>query len=271
MLKTIPPSSPVLKEHIECFYMYSVDSDSKLTYLAFPHCNTGLSFFKGVVIQRNYPHIILSESVSKKISMELLGKYNSPLLIDYTGPLQELSIIFKPLGINRFFRQNYQSIAPHFSQELINESWSNFGEQLTFTEADLPDLESFLLSQYEATPELIPIQKALSLLNDSNEKRAIVEIANELGFNLKTFQRYFNKHIGCSPIEYRRICRFRNSLTSKFNNSELKNFTDITYEEGYFDQSYLIKEFRKLTGHNPKEFFKATSKVDGDKIIWEIK
>jgi YesN/AraC family two-component response regulator len=55
------------------------------------------------------------------------------------------------------------------------------------------------------------------------------------------------------------------------NSAEWKNLTDITYEVGYYDQSYLIKEFRKITNHNPKDFFKSTSKVDGDKIIWEIK
>lgn len=244
---------------------------STFRYVAFPHFNTGLSFFKGATIFRNYPQITITESEPKGIQIELLGKYNSPLLIDFKGKIQEVSIIFKPLGINRFFRENYQSIAPHFSQELLHETWKSFGNQLTFTASDLPDLESFLLSQYEATPELHPIQKALSMLNDSNEKRAVAEIANELGFNLKTFQRYFNKYMGCSPTEYRRISRFRNSLTNKFNSSELKNFTDITYEEGYYDQSYLIKEFRKLTNHNPKDFFKLTSKVDGDKIVWELK
>ena len=33
----------------------------------------------------------------------------------------------------------------------------------------------------------------------------------------------------------------------------------------------IIKEFRKLTNHNPKDFFKVTNKVDGDKLVWEIK
>jgi len=61
------------------------------------------------------------------------------------------------------------------------------------------------------------------------------------------------------------------SLANKLNNAQLKNLTEITYEEGYYDQSYLIKEFRKITNHNPKDFFKSASKVDGDKIIWEIK
>jgi len=77
--------------------------------------------------------------------------------------------------------------------------------------------------------------------------------------------------MGCSPVEYRRICRFRSSLTNRLNNSHFKNLTEISYEEGFYDQSNFIKEFKKITNHNPKDFFKTTSIIDGDKIIWEIK
>ena len=188
-----------------------------------------------------------------------------------TKDFPEISIIFKPLGINRFIKDNYQSIAPNFTQEFTNSVWRHFGEDLFTGEDDLSKLESFLLSQFSENQDLIAIEESLKLLEKGNEQTTIDTIAAKVGLNLKTFQRHFNKHMGCSPIEYRRICRFRNSLNSKHNSFELKNLTDITYEEGYYDQSYFIKEFRKLTNHNPKDFFKATSKVDGDKIVWELK
>jgi AraC-like DNA-binding protein len=124
---------------------------------------------------------------------------------------------------------------------------------------------------YFDNPALYSIENSLTFLENSNEQISIADFANKVGLNLKTFQRHFQKHMGCSPVEYRRICRFRNSLTNKLNNTLLKNLTEISYEEGYYDQSYLIKEFRKITNHNPKDFFKSASKVDGDKIIWEIK
>ena len=72
-------------------------------------------------------------------------------------------------------------------------------------------------------------------------------------------------------MQYRRICRFRSAISNKLNSNQWKNLTELTYDEGFYDQSYLIKEFRKITNHNPNDFFKSTSKVDGDKIIWEIK
>jgi AraC-like DNA-binding protein len=271
VIKTISPSSPMLKKYIECFYFYEGKSNSTFSYVAFPHFNTGLSFFKGASVHRQNWSLQISENTDKGVHIEILGKYTTPVLIEYKGQMSEISIVFKPAGLNRFFKDNYFSLAPKFSQALNNTVWSKFGNSLFSSEDDISKIESFLLSQFFDNPALSSIENSLRLLENSNEQFSIADIANKVGLNLKTFQRHFQKQMGCSPVEYRRICRFRSSLTNKLKNTQLKNLTKITYEEGYYDQSYLIKEFRKITNHNPKDFFKSTSKVDGDKIIWEIK
>lgn len=270
MIKTIVPTSPLLGKYIECFYIYEGKSNSNLRYVAFPHYNTGLSFFKGATVQRQNWSVQISENTSVGVHIEILGKYVTPVLIEYKGQLKEISVVFKPLGLNQFISDTYLAIAPKFSQRLINSDWSRFAENLFLDDNDIIKLESFLISQFSEHSELLPVQESLSWLENSNDQTSISDLAEFVGLNLKTFQRHFKKHMGCSPIEYRRICRFRNSLNNKLNSAQLKNLTDLTYEAGYFDQSYFIKEFRKLTNHSPKDFFKATSKVDGDKIVWEI-
>jgi AraC-like DNA-binding protein len=192
-------------------------------------------------------------------------------LLEYKGQLKEISVVFKPAGLNRFFKDNYLSLAPKFSQALTNDVWGQFGESLFSSDDDINKIESFLLSQFWDNQELSNIENSLTLLENSNEQISIPEIASKVGLNLKTFQRHFQKHMGCSPVEYRRICRFRSAISNKLNSNQWKNLTELTYDEGFYDQSYLIKEFRKITNHNPNDFFKSTSKVDGDKIIWEIK
>jgi AraC-like DNA-binding protein len=271
LIKTIAPSSPILEKYIECFYIYKGESNSVFSYVAFPHFNTGLSFFKGVSVHRKNWSLQIFGNTDNGVHIEILGKYTIPVFIEYKGAMSEISIVFKPAGLNRFFKDNYLSLAPKFSQALINREWSKFGETLFSSDDDISKIESFLLSQFFDNPAISSIEKSLRLLENSNDQFSIADIANKVGLNLKTFQRHFKKHMGCSPVEYRRIFRFRSSLTNKLKNSQLKNLTEITHEEGYYDQSYLIKEFRKITNHNPKDFFKSTSKVDGDKIIWEIK
>ena len=271
MIKTIAPSSPILKKYIECFYIYEGKPNSTFKYVAFPHFNTGLSFFKGASVHRQNRSLQISEKKDVGVHIEILGKYTTPVLLEYKGQLREISMVFKPAGLNRFFKDNYLSLAPNFSQELKNDVWGQFGESLFSSDDEISKIESFLLSQFCDNQEVSSIENSLMLLENNNEQISISDIAIKVGLNLKTFQRHFQKHMGCSPVEYRRIYRFRSSLTNKLNNTQLKNLTEITYEEGYYDQSYLIKEFRKITNHNPKDFFKSTSKVDGDKIIWEIK
>jgi AraC-like DNA-binding protein len=271
VIKTIAPSSPILKKYIECFYLYEGNPTTKFSYVAFPHFNTGISFFKGASFQRQHSSIEILESKDGGVHIEILGKYTRPVFIAYTGKIQEISIVFKPLGLNRFIREIYQSIAPNFSQEFTNNIWKDFGNKMFLGDDDLSNLESFLVSQFSDNQELYSIEESLKILENSNDKTSIADLAVKLGYNLKTFQRHFKKHMGCSPVEFRRICRFRNSLTKKLDSVQIKNLTEITYDGGYFDQSYFIKEFRKLTNHNPKNFFKAASKVDGDRIVWEIK
>lgn len=271
MIKTIVPSSPILKKYIECFYMYEGKPNSIFRYVAFPHFNTGLTFFKGASVHRQNWSLHISGNTDVGVKIELLGKYTTPVFLEYKGQLREISIIFKPAGLNRFFKDNYLSLAPKFSQELINDVWSQFGESLFSGNDDISKIESFLLSQFCDNQDLSSIENSLTLLENGNEKISIPDIASKVGLNLKTFQRHFQKHMGCSPVEYRRICRFRSSLRNKLNSSQWKNLTELTYDEGFYDQSYFIKEFRKITNHNPKDFFKSASKVDGDKIIWEIK
>ncbi|MCZ2473136.1 helix-turn-helix transcriptional regulator [Aquirufa ecclesiirivi] len=271
MIKTIAPISPILSKYIECFYIYEGKFNSVFSYVAFPHFNTGLSFFKGASVHRQNWSLQISENTDVGVHIEILGKYVKPVFLEYKGQLKEISIVFKPVGLNRFFKDNYLSLAPKFSQELKNDIWCKFGENLFSSDDDISKIESFLLSQFCDNQEVSSIENSLKLLENSNEQISISDIANKAGLNLKTFQRQFQKHMGCSPVEYRRIYRFRSTLTNKLNSTQIKNLTEITYEEGYYDQSYLIKEFRKITNHNPKDFFKSTSKVDGDKIIWEIK
>jgi AraC-like DNA-binding protein len=270
VIKTYVPESPFLQNYIECFYVFHCESPFQFRYLAFPHYNCGLSFFKGVDIQRNHFQINLVESSNLKVQIELLGKYINPLIIQYSGKIQEISIVFKPLGINRFFRENYHSIAPNFAQEYKKIEWQLFGDKLFTCENKIKILEEFLLSEFKEENEIRNLETSLSILENLDENYSMTEIADKLGYNLKTFQRHFTKHMGCSPIDYRRIFRFRNSIEAKLYAKELKSLTDITFENNYFDQSHFIKEFKRLTNHNPKKFFKNVSQIDGEKIVWEI-
>lgn len=263
------PQSDLLKKYIDCFYVLQNHSQSTYSYIAFPHYYTCLSLIKGAVISSSKYQMDISEYVKDNVCIVFTGKYVSPVKINYAGRFQEISIIFKPFGINRFIKNIVQNVDTQHYELIQNEEWQAFANQLKFDTDGLQNLEAFLITQFQEDVELLKLQPAIALLEDLKNSMPIPDIANRLGYTTKTFQRHFIKYMGCTPVVYRRIYRFRHAIDSKYNDITLKSLTELTYESGYFDQSYLIKEFQKLTHHNPKDFFKESKPIDG-KIIWKL-
>jgi AraC-like DNA-binding protein len=261
-----------LQRYVDVFYIYETEQPARITYLAFPHINTAISFFKGASITRNDLHITINEDRSaKNTCVEILGKYTKPVVVDFNGVFEEVAVIFKPLGVNRFIKGSLRQLAPAYSQSFSDKTWTAFGELLFEAENKIERLESFLLAQLNNHEEFAAIENSLMYLEDTETVYSMGQIADSLGMNMKTFQRHFTKHLACSPAQYKRIARFRNALHSGIMERELKSLTRISYDNNYFDQSYFIKEFKRLTNLNPKKFFRQISVLDDDKIVWEIK
>ena len=104
---------------------------------------------------------------------------------------------------------------------------------------------------------------------DSNY--SIDKIATLCHITLKTFQRNFTKHLACSPVEYKRIARFRHSLQIKLISNEIETLTSVSNDSNYYDQSYFIREFKKLTQLNPKSFFNSITALEEKKVVWKVK
>ncbi len=111
------------------------------------------------------------------------------------------------------------------------------------------------------------LQKAINLLSDFDIEYSIEEIAKRLCMNNRSFNRMFNKHLGISPIGFRKIARFRHSLKNKLFKDQFKTLTEIGYESNYYDQSYFHKMYKKITGQNPFKFFSSIEKLADDQLI----
>jgi AraC-like DNA-binding protein len=240
------------------------------SYLAFPHTVSAISFFKGVDIARNDFQIKVDAATGADNKVDILGRFTRPVLLHYEGNFEEITIIFKPLGVNRFIKDDLLSVAPSYSQLYHNEEWLKFSELLFSVSNPIEELEKFLLSCFYDRLALKKIETALACFENPATDFSVPDVAALLCMNLKSFQRLFTKHMSCSPSDYKRIARFRNSMHSKLYSTEMKSLTSICYENNYSDQSYFIKEFKKLTSQNPKKFFKAVQVLDQDKLIWEL-
>lgn len=275
MIKTIAPISKTLSKYIEYYYIFVNEEQYAMSYVAFPHVNTCISLFRGVEIQRDKftLRIFSKEDFKNEVSVEITGKYTQPFFVNYQGDFDEIAIIFKPLGVNYFLKDDLIDYAPAFSQSLPLPHWHALAEKL-FLEPDLINrielLESFLLESFSTIDDFI-VRKAMLFLEDFEKDYTVQEVAELCGLTMKSLQRNFKRLLTCTPSEYKRIFKFRHSLSQDGLKGEIKKLTEIALESNYYDQSYFIREYKKLSGKSPKAFFKRISKLEGDKIIWEVK
>jgi AraC-like DNA-binding protein len=86
---------------------------------------------------------------------------------------------------------------------------------------------------------------------------SIDKLARDANMGLRNLERRFIDEVGMPPKLYTRITRFYNAIQSKMLHPE-KNWTDITYEHGYYDQSHFIKDCKEFSSRSPEDLFKFT-------------
>ncbi len=77
--------------------------------------------------------------------------------------------------------------------------------------------------------------------------------ARDCCLSRRQFERKFRALAGFSPKMYERITRFQNAADEYKNHN--KSLTQIALENGYYDHSHFSNDFKKFSGHNPKDYF----------------
>lgn len=256
-IKFYKPKNGILKKYIKGYYFILHDENAEpLKYWTFPnnYCIISVSLNTDVLLEANKITVIPTDQTN--VSADLVWRYVSPVEIFYEKPVTEITIYFKPLGLNHFIkdfgdilRQNnivQFNAFPDFKQEM--EKILNYKER----KYQIQELEKYWLSKL--------LHKNFNLmrnvLQDVESDYKIAEIARKHHIGRQYLNKIFMKNLGKSPSEYRKIQRFRNSVATK---KHVKNLTELSYENMFYDQSHFIKSFKNLTTLNPNAFFKQVN------------
>jgi|WetSurMetagenome_2_1015567.scaffolds.fasta_scaffold36504_3 AraC-like DNA-binding protein len=101
--------------------------------------------------------------------------------------------------------------------------------------------------------------KALGFINDCHGNLNLSALMEKLDISERPVQRDFKTIIGVSPKQFCKIIRFHNFMLS-LNISAPYNGSDLVYRFGYYDQSHMIKEFKKATTMTPEWYLKNRGK-----------
>ncbi len=261
MVNLFKPKSLFLANYIKNFSVFEKDCNLFINFATFPHIGPGLAFLRNGKLKISENHMEINPTKEDHFNTIILGKYTSPVFITYNGYVDEISVNFTPMGINYFFNNNYSKIAPENFQKISDSEWIDFVPKL-FSTPDLKEqidlLESFLLSQFREL-NLEKLQQSIDMFMDKSEDHKVNEVAEISGLNEKTMRRNFKKFVGCSPVLFKRIVRFRNAINIKSINNKIKNITSLGYENLFYDSSHFAREYKLFTGRNPKSFFDSVS------------
>lgn len=97
------------------------------------------------------------------------------------------------------------------------------------------------------------ISAASNMLIACKGNYSIKKLASDCNMTLQTLETNFTDQVGVVPKEFCRLLRFNHVVNMKLYNSDL-SWTHIAHSCGFFDQTHLIKDFKKLTSLSPKNF-----------------
>lgn len=271
-----PVQSDLLKEFIDFYYFLETDYESPVKFYAFPHYFKPLNIHRGIdyAITENEIHVHGNQKREPQILLQ--GVYTEPILVQFSGSVSKLTIIFKDGGLNNFIDSDFGSIAKHHTQ--LFECWQSKAEYIEFVNTffntidpleKVRMLEAFLLSILQPKKDWELYQKASVLLKDMDAQLKIAEIAQLLFMSERNLHRLIFKYNGMSPHNFKKIAQFRHSLASKLISDSFKTITDVAYSSNYYDASYFAKIYKSLTLQSPKSFFKNVALHCNNKMVFD--
>ncbi|MDW9379269.1 helix-turn-helix domain-containing protein [Chryseobacterium sp. JV558] len=254
------PVHSVLKDYIEGYYFIEKDDDQKpVKYLTFPDNYFIVSVCEDISVTQDKGWVEIARSPSENIEVDFVFRCSVPTEIFYRESINELTIYFKPLGIYHFF--NADKIKD-LEQEILLSDFTDIMKTI-LKESDrriqIEILENYCISKFQKRD----LQLAYTILDDFETELSIEEIAAKNKITRQYVNKISQRYLAKPASEFRKIQRFRKVLIS---NKKSRNLTELSYENLFYDQSHLIKNFKELTRISPGKFFEN---VDTEKNnIW---
>jgi AraC-like DNA-binding protein len=97
------------------------------------------------------------------------------------------------------------------------------------------------------------IKHATKIIALKPGKDVLGAVQKELCLTERSFQRIFERNIGVSPNQFRRVSQFHNAFR-QLNKHQFQNLSDLAFDNGYSDQSHYIRTFKEFTHITPTEY-----------------
>jgi AraC-like DNA-binding protein len=104
-----------------------------------------------------------------------------------------------------------------------------------------------------AVPDDAHVRAAVEHIEHTGGEMQVAEMVEASGLGRRTLERRFLDYVGISPALLANVFRFRRVFDA-IEHDSARPWTDAAAAAGYFDQSHLIRDFRRFVGCTPTEF-----------------
>lgn len=224
------------------------------------------SIFTEKIIPDGYPEIIIHYGDPYRINIsghwELQEKYllggqlRNHFHLQNTGISGMVGIKLQPTTHSKLFGLNMSDLTDQVvpMPEEIHKMFLPLIENTDKSFAEIIEwLNEFFLTlleekQADANPSDLAVAEILRT-NGLVSVKTLTSIANT---GERQLERLFKQHLGLSPKFYSRIVRFAHIF--QLIQQRDKQWLDLVYESGFYDQSHFIRNFKEFTGEEPSNY-----------------
>lgn len=242
-------------------YYWAFRSDRPLNVLTFPIGCTQLVFHKGTPLY-------IPELNARQSRLTVSGQVSFPSHLRSEGSVEMVVAVFRPYGMSLFLRPPVSLLRDRevsgydLEDEGLNELAARVFD-LESADSCVEAIERWLTARMagglglKTEYDMKRITAAVDQLLASPESATVTAMASAACLGKKQFERLFSETVGMNPKAYARIARFQKSLKLLQHREDTFSLAQLAYRCGYADQSHLIREFRRFSGHTPRSLLKV--------------
>ncbi len=193
----------------------------------------------------------------------VIGPHDQPIRNSPTAETHALGVVLHPAACGRVLAASVRdlrgrvagldAVAPHLAAHRgALGAVADRSPELALDALDRILTEGLAASDAAAEQ----VTRAIASI-EADPIRPIGEIAADLGVSHTRLDRDFRRVVGLAPRSLARIVRLRRLLDALDTFGDTVRWADLAASLGWYDQSHLIRDFRRHTGVTPSEYVRA--------------
>ncbi len=255
MYKTYYPKNPVLRKYIKSYWVLTSDKNPSGTIIQpTPSFDLIFSFKNSTKWANSNSELYLKNSY-------ISGIRDNTYVIQPQGEIEYFAVEFSVSGLYHFMGSGISDLINKpieiIDLKYFRELEEKLYEKKTINERiQLVDDELYKLFYYNnsISHDDRIIQSVIDYIIEMKGVCKINHICDSTNIYHKKLERLFKRYTGINPKQFVKLVRFDNAFY-KILNKSFSDWTDIVYDNGFYDQSHFIKEFNLFTGMSPSHFY----------------